>query len=213
MRGRSNPALAAVSWSSGVRGWCDTVPPGRRQDVCIRSRRHLPGRTQLAPDDLAPVALPGERLPAPLTSAQARTSAGPLRSSRSGSGVKGRGGSGGEGSAPQAPIHSTPVRDRRTRSAAGRSSCSGGGEGNACGEVAAGPACTAVRDSKAPTHGTLTVPAPAFAAFVNALKRPGGPVRRRPAHRAACGQITITRRPLVCPARLSAWAAAASARE
>ncbi|MGW8721555.1 DUF397 domain-containing protein [Streptomyces althioticus] len=88
-----------------------------------------------------------------------------------------------------------------------------GAEGNACGEVAAGPACTAVRDSKAPTHGTLTVPAPAFAAFVNALKRPGGPVQRRPAHRAACGQITITRRPLVCPARLSAWAAAASARE
>ncbi|MEU2318709.1 DUF397 domain-containing protein [Streptomyces althioticus] len=88
-----------------------------------------------------------------------------------------------------------------------------GAEGNACGEVAAGPACTAVRDSTAPSHGTLTVPAPAFAAFVNALKRPGGPVQRRPAHRAACGQITITRRPLVCPARLSAWAAAASARE
>ncbi|WP_350328437.1 DUF397 domain-containing protein [Actinospica acidiphila] len=77
----------------------------------------------------------------------------------------------------------------------------------------AGHACTAIRASKAPSHGTLTVPAPAFAAFVNALKRPGGPVQRRPAHRAACGQITITRRPLVCPARLSAWAAAASARE
>ncbi|TWD20528.1 uncharacterized protein DUF397 [Streptomyces sp. T12] len=55
-----------------------------------------------------------------------------------------------------------------------KSSYSGGGEGNACVEVAAGHACIAIRDSKAPSHGTLTLPAPAFAVFVHALKRPGG---------------------------------------
>ncbi|MEQ8143819.1 DUF397 domain-containing protein [Streptomyces sp. OP7] len=55
-----------------------------------------------------------------------------------------------------------------------KSSYSGGGEGNACVEVAPRRRRIAVRDSKAPSHGTLTLPAPAFAAFVNALKRPGG---------------------------------------
>ncbi|MEU0289405.1 DUF397 domain-containing protein [Streptomyces sp. NPDC006147] len=55
-----------------------------------------------------------------------------------------------------------------------KSSYSGGGEGNACVEVAARRTRIAIRDSKAPSHGTLTLPAPAFAAFVNALKRPGG---------------------------------------
>ncbi|MEU5464468.1 DUF397 domain-containing protein [Streptomyces althioticus] len=55
-----------------------------------------------------------------------------------------------------------------------KSSYSGGGEGNACVEVASLPAWTAIRDSKSPARGTLTVPAPAFAAFVDALKRPGG---------------------------------------
>ncbi|WP_431989316.1 DUF397 domain-containing protein [Streptomyces albogriseolus] len=52
-----------------------------------------------------------------------------------------------------------------------KSSYSGGGEGNACVEVAPRRARIAIRDSKAPSHGTLTVPAPAFAAFVDALKR------------------------------------------
>ncbi|WPP29853.1 DUF397 domain-containing protein [Streptomyces sp. CL7] len=55
-----------------------------------------------------------------------------------------------------------------------KSSYSGGGEGNACVEVAPRPTRIAIRDSKAPARGTLTVPAPAFAAFVDALKRPGG---------------------------------------
>lgn len=55
-----------------------------------------------------------------------------------------------------------------------KSSYSGGGEGNACVEVALRRTRTAMRDSKAPAHGTLSVPAPAFAAFVNALKGPGG---------------------------------------
>ncbi|MEU0910955.1 DUF397 domain-containing protein [Streptomyces althioticus] len=55
-----------------------------------------------------------------------------------------------------------------------KSSYSGSGDGNACVEVASLPARTAIRDSKSPARGTLTVPAPAFAAFVDALKRPGG---------------------------------------
>jgi hypothetical protein len=52
-----------------------------------------------------------------------------------------------------------------------KSSYSGGGEGNACVEVAHRPARTAVRDSKAPAGATLSFPAPVFAAFVDALKR------------------------------------------
>ncbi|MGY1524956.1 DUF397 domain-containing protein [Streptomyces sp. MN3] len=55
-----------------------------------------------------------------------------------------------------------------------KSSYSGSGDGNACVEVAPRPTRIAIRDSKAPSRGTLTVPAPAFAAFVKALKRPGG---------------------------------------
>ncbi|MFF5345754.1 DUF397 domain-containing protein [Streptomyces althioticus] len=43
-------------------------------------------------------------------------------------------------------------------------------------KVASLPARTAIRDSKSPARGTLTVPAPVFAAFVDALKRTGGPV-------------------------------------
>ncbi len=55
-----------------------------------------------------------------------------------------------------------------------KSSYSGSGDGNACVEVAPRRTRIAIRDSKAPSHGTLTVPAPSFAAFVKALKRPGG---------------------------------------
>ncbi|CAL9439564.1 DUF397 domain-containing protein [Streptomyces sp. DH-12] len=55
-----------------------------------------------------------------------------------------------------------------------KSSYSGSGDGNACVEVASLRARMAVRDSKAPSRGILTVPAPAFAVFVDALKRPGG---------------------------------------
>ncbi|CAL9443881.1 hypothetical protein SUDANB21_02302 [Streptomyces sp. enrichment culture] len=53
-----------------------------------------------------------------------------------------------------------------------KSSYSGGGEGNACVEVASRRTRIAIRDSKAPSRGILTVPAAAFAAFVDALKQP-----------------------------------------
>ncbi|MGV9528376.1 DUF397 domain-containing protein [Streptomyces cellulosae] len=53
-----------------------------------------------------------------------------------------------------------------------KSSYSGSGEGNACVEVASRRTRIAIRDSKAPSRGILTVPAAAFAAFVDALKRP-----------------------------------------
>ncbi|MEU5091145.1 DUF397 domain-containing protein [Streptomyces sp. NPDC021356] len=51
-----------------------------------------------------------------------------------------------------------------------KSSYSGSGDGNACVEVAHRPAHIAVRDSKTPARATLTFPAGAFAAFVQALK-------------------------------------------
>ncbi|MGW0077114.1 DUF397 domain-containing protein [Streptomyces cellulosae] len=53
-----------------------------------------------------------------------------------------------------------------------RSSYSGSGDGNACVEVASRRTRIAIRDSKAPSRGPLTVPAAAFAVFVDALKRP-----------------------------------------
>lgn len=52
-----------------------------------------------------------------------------------------------------------------------KSSHSGGGEGNDCVEVATTRFRIAVRDSKAPARGTLTVPSAAFAPFGDALKR------------------------------------------
>ncbi|MCH0563336.1 DUF397 domain-containing protein [Streptomyces sp. MUM 2J] len=51
-----------------------------------------------------------------------------------------------------------------------KSSYSGGGEGNACVEVAEADAHIAIRDSKTPAGAVLTVPAGAFARFVGALK-------------------------------------------
>ncbi|WP_406414424.1 DUF397 domain-containing protein [Streptomyces sp. NBC_01614] len=53
-----------------------------------------------------------------------------------------------------------------------KSSYSGGGDGNNCVEIAASPTHIAIRDSKAPAHGTLTVPTEAFAPFIEALKAP-----------------------------------------
>ncbi|MFE1796192.1 DUF397 domain-containing protein [Streptomyces sp. NPDC059517] len=50
-----------------------------------------------------------------------------------------------------------------------KSSYSGEGDGNECVEVATTPTHTAVRDSKAPAHGTLTFTAEAYAPFVDAL--------------------------------------------
>lgn len=51
-----------------------------------------------------------------------------------------------------------------------KSSYSGGGQGDACVEVADLDTRIAVRDSKSPARATLTFPAPAFATFVKALK-------------------------------------------
>ncbi|MFF4043687.1 DUF397 domain-containing protein [Streptomyces sp. NPDC001816] len=51
-----------------------------------------------------------------------------------------------------------------------KSSYSGGGDGNNCVEVANRPTHIAIRDSKDPALGTLTIPAEAFAPFIEALK-------------------------------------------
>ncbi|MFF5855709.1 DUF397 domain-containing protein [Streptomyces sp. NPDC012751] len=51
-----------------------------------------------------------------------------------------------------------------------KSSYSGGGDGNNCVEIATSTALIAVRDSKAPARAPLTFPAPAFTAFLEALK-------------------------------------------
>jgi len=52
-----------------------------------------------------------------------------------------------------------------------KSSYSGAGDGDSCVEIANRPTRTAIRDSKTPARATLTFPAPAFTAFVEALKR------------------------------------------
>ncbi|MBZ6137866.1 DUF397 domain-containing protein [Streptomyces olivaceus] len=51
-----------------------------------------------------------------------------------------------------------------------KSSYSGGGEGNACVEIAHRYPHIAVRDSKTPIRAVLTFPTPAFTAFLDALK-------------------------------------------
>ncbi|MFQ6147205.1 DUF397 domain-containing protein [Streptomyces seoulensis] len=62
-----------------------------------------------------------------------------------------------------------------------KSSYSGGGDGNNCVEIATSPTHAAVRDSKTPARATLTFPAPAFTAFVGALKAPQGHLAGAPA--------------------------------
>lgn len=57
-----------------------------------------------------------------------------------------------------------------------KSSYSGGADGNNCVEIARSLTRTAIRDSKHPAHGPLSFPAPAFNAFVEALKSGGAPV-------------------------------------
>lgn len=52
-----------------------------------------------------------------------------------------------------------------------KSSYSGPGDGNECVELALTPTHTSLRDSKAPTRATLTFAAPAFAAFLEVLKK------------------------------------------
>ena len=54
-----------------------------------------------------------------------------------------------------------------------KSSFSGGGQGDACVEVAHLDDHIAVRDSKAPARATLTFPTAAFTPFLAALKNPG----------------------------------------
>jgi len=53
-----------------------------------------------------------------------------------------------------------------------KSSFSGGGDGNTCVEIAALPARVAIRDSKAPSQGTLTIPVGSFDALIQSLKTP-----------------------------------------
>jgi hypothetical protein len=53
-----------------------------------------------------------------------------------------------------------------------KSSYSGGGEGNACVEIANRDTHIAVRDTKDRAYATLTFPVAAFTPFVEALKRP-----------------------------------------
>lgn len=51
-----------------------------------------------------------------------------------------------------------------------KSSYSGGGQGDACVEVAHRRTHIAIRDSKAPARAALSVPAGAFTTFIEALK-------------------------------------------
>jgi hypothetical protein len=51
-----------------------------------------------------------------------------------------------------------------------KSTYSGTGEHSTCVEVALAPQVTAVRDSKAPIAGHLTLPAPAWAALLTTLR-------------------------------------------
>jgi len=53
-----------------------------------------------------------------------------------------------------------------------KSSYSGGGQGDACVEIADRHTRIAIRDSKAPAYGTLTFPMGAFTPFIKALKSP-----------------------------------------
>ncbi|MEU6350002.1 DUF397 domain-containing protein [Streptomyces sp. NPDC047072] len=53
-----------------------------------------------------------------------------------------------------------------------KSSYSGGGDGNACVEVAHLHSRIAVRDSKAPAKATLVFPAAPFTTFLESLKSP-----------------------------------------
>ncbi|KUL40263.1 DUF397 domain-containing protein [Streptomyces regalis] len=55
-----------------------------------------------------------------------------------------------------------------------KSSFSGGGQGDACVEIANFYTRVAIRDSKAPAQGTLSFPAEAFTAFMSNLKADTG---------------------------------------
>lgn len=51
-----------------------------------------------------------------------------------------------------------------------KSSYSGGGDGNACVEIADRRTRIAIRDSKTPARATLAFPAATFVRFIDALK-------------------------------------------
>ena len=51
-----------------------------------------------------------------------------------------------------------------------KSSYSGAGDGDSCVEIASSRTHITVRDSKVPTHATLTFPTPTFTTFIEALK-------------------------------------------
>ncbi|WP_121702170.1 DUF397 domain-containing protein [Streptomyces sp. E5N298] len=51
-----------------------------------------------------------------------------------------------------------------------KSSFSGGGEGDTCVEIAVLPDRIAIRDSKDPSQGTLTVPSRSFTALIQSFK-------------------------------------------
>ncbi|WP_327696959.1 DUF397 domain-containing protein [Streptomyces sp. NBC_00459] len=53
-----------------------------------------------------------------------------------------------------------------------KSSYSGGGQGDACVEIAHRHAHIAIRDSKAPARATLTFPTGVFVPFVESVKSP-----------------------------------------
>ncbi|MEV6541692.1 DUF397 domain-containing protein [Streptomyces sp. NPDC051665] len=52
-----------------------------------------------------------------------------------------------------------------------KSSYSGAGDGDSCVEIAHRHPHIAIRDSKVPTHATLTFPTPTFTTFIEALKQ------------------------------------------
>ncbi|MFH8445272.1 DUF397 domain-containing protein [Streptomyces sp. NPDC018026] len=56
-----------------------------------------------------------------------------------------------------------------------KSTYSSGGDGDTCVEIAESVTHIAIRDSKAPARATLSVPVPAFAAFVEGVKRHSRP--------------------------------------
>lgn len=56
-----------------------------------------------------------------------------------------------------------------------KSTYSSGGDGDTCVEIAESVTHIAIRDSKAPARAALSVPVPAFVAFVEGVKRRSRP--------------------------------------
>jgi hypothetical protein len=62
-----------------------------------------------------------------------------------------------------------------------KSSYSGGGQGDACVEVAHRHTHIAIRDSKAPSVGTISFPTGTFATFIELLETDALAITRKPA--------------------------------